>query len=284
MFKSYGSGCVRAAVIATAFVCSTLRAQSSESGQDSSKSAPEARGSADVANKLQNPIADLIHIPLESNFEFGIGSDDQFAYILNIQPVIPIPLGSHLKVISRSILPVMDQPSSSGEGHTFGLGDWTQSFFFAPAGNTAFVFGVGPVFSIPTGTSSDLGSGKWGIGPTGVALYSKSGFTIGLLTNQIWSFAGPSDRSSVSQLLLQPFIAYTFKIAFAIKLQTETNYDWENEQWTVPLELGVSQTVAFGKLHVSFSVAGRVWVEGPSTAPDWAIRVPITFVLPDFGP
>jgi hypothetical protein len=278
MFKLYGSGCVWATVFATAFVCNTLRAQSS-----SGKPEHESGGSADIANKLQNPIADLITIPLQNNFEFGIGSDDQFGYLLNIEPVIPIPLGSHLKVISRSILPVMDMPSSSGDGHTFGLGDWTQSFFFAPAGNSAFVLGVGPVFSIPTGTSSDLGSGKWGMGPTGVALFSSSGFTLGVLTNQIWSFAGPSDRSSVSKMLLQPFTAYTFKSAFAIKLQTETNYDWENEQWTVPVELGVSQTVKLGKLHVSFSVAGRVWVEGPSTAPDWGVRVPITFVLPGFS-
>jgi hypothetical protein len=282
MSKSYGPGCVWATVLATAFVCSTLRAQTAEPGDDSSKPHTESGGAADVANKLQNPVADLISIPLQSNFDFGIGPDDRFGYILNIQPVIPIPLGTHLKVVSRSILPVMDQPSTSGDGRTFGLGDWTQSFFFAPAGNTDFAFGIGPVFSIPTGTSSQLGSGKWGIGPTGVALYSHSGLTLGLLTNQIWSFAGPSDRNSVSKLLLQPFIAYTLKIALTFKLQTESNYDWLSEQWTVPLELGLSQTVKLGTLHLSIGVTGRLWVEGPSSAPDWGIQVPLTFVLPAF--
>ncbi len=39
-----------------------------------------------------------------------------------------------------------------------------------------------------------LTSGKWGAGPTLVALQQTGPWTIGLLTNQIWSFAGDPGR------------------------------------------------------------------------------------------
>jgi hypothetical protein len=139
------------------------------------------------------------------------------------------------------------------------------------------------VLSIPTGTETALGSGKWGVGPTGVALFARNGFTLGVLVNQIWSFEGPSDRDNVSTLFMQPFTAYTLKIALSFTLQTETTYDWLNQQWTVPIALGLSQVIKFGKLPVSIGVFGRVWVTGPANAPDWGIRVPITFVLPGIG-
>jgi hypothetical protein len=271
--RSYGAWF---AVLATVFVPSRVHAEDKpEGGSDDS---------ASVGAKLQNPIADIVSVPVQNNFNFGIGPQNKAGYILNIQPVVPIPLGTRWKVISRSILPVMDQPdTSSGGVHKFGLGDWTQSFFFSPVSDDGFTWGIGPAFLIPTATSESLGSGKWGVGPTAVALYAHSGITLGILTNQIWSFAGGKSRSTVSSTLLQPFAAYTFKIALTINLQTETSYDWIANQWTVPLQFGLSQVIQFGKLPVSIGVLGRVWLTGPASAPEWGIRVPITFVLPAIG-
>jgi hypothetical protein len=237
-----------------------------------------------VADKLQNPVADLTTIPLQSNFDFGAGDGgDDFGYTLNFQPVIPIPLGD-VKVISRTILPLIDQPElAPGIGRVFGLGDLTQSFFISPAGQSSLIWGFGPVFLLPTATDERLGTGKWGIGPTAVVLLQAKGWTAGLLFNHIWSFAGGGDRSDVNNTFLQPFVSRTWPSGFGITVQTETTYDWEDERWTVPLAAGVSQVVKFGALPVSFALFGRVWVAGPDSAPDWGIRVPITFVLPGLG-
>jgi hypothetical protein len=263
-------------------VLTTLCSSSAVHAED--KPEGDSDDSASVGAKLQNPVADLVSVPLESDFNFGIGPQNEAGYELKIKPVLPFPLGEKWKLISRSILPVLDQPDiSAGGAHKFGLGDWTQSFFFSPVGDSGFVWGIGPVFLIPTATSESLGSGKWGVGPTGVALYAQSGITLGILSNQIWSFAGGKSRSTVSQLLLQPFASYTFKFALTLKVEMEATFDWISNKWSIPIKFGPSQNIKLGKLHVSIGVFGRVWAGNASNMPAWGIQVPITFVLPAIG-
>jgi hypothetical protein len=156
--------------------------------------------------------------------------------------------------------------------------------FLSPANQTTFVWGVGPVLLLPTATNERLGFGKWGAGPTFVVLVQARGWTAGLLFNHIWSFASADeDRRSVSNTFMQPFLSYTWKFGFTVTAQTETTYDWEAKQWNIPLALGVSQVVKFGPLPVSIGLFGRYWVDGNDAAPNWAIRVPITFVLPSLA-
>lgn len=236
-----------------------------------------------VATKLQNPIANLTSFPLQNNFEVGAGPSDGFGYTLNFEPVVPFPLGPRLRVVSRTIFPVViDQPEiAPGLGRKLGIGDITQSLFFSPANDTTtFIWGVGPVLLLPTATNDRLGYGKWGAGPTLVALVQAHGWTAGALLNHIWSFAGDNERRTVSNTFMQPFVSYTWRCGFSITAQSETTFDWEAKQWTIPVALGVSQVVNIGPVPVSFGVFGRYWADGPDTAPDWAIRVPITIVLP----
>jgi hypothetical protein len=58
---------------------------------------PPAAGAStlELAKKTQNPIADLISLPLQSNLNFGYGAKDaphasSTQYVLNIQPVVPV--------------------------------------------------------------------------------------------------------------------------------------------------------------------------------------------------
>ena len=46
---------------------------------------------AELAKKLQNPIASLISVPIQNNWDFGIGPANAMKYTANIQPVIPFP-------------------------------------------------------------------------------------------------------------------------------------------------------------------------------------------------
>lgn len=168
-----------------------------------------------------------------------------------------------------------------GKAHQGGLGDTTQSLFLSPKSAKPFIWGAGPVFLLPTATDHNtLGAYRWGMGPTGVILKQAGPWTFGALANHIWSFARDDGRKEVNSTYLQPFVAYTFKTATTITVNTESTYDWIEEQWTVPLFAGVSQIVKLGKLPVQFTLGGQYWVEGPDSAPDWSMRFVVTFLFP----
>lgn len=236
---------------------------------------------AKLAMQLNNPVAALISVPLQSNWDFGIGPNDAYKYTLKVQPVIPITLNSDWNIISRTILPVIDAESPApGIDDAFGLGDTNQSFFFSPKNPTAngWIWGAGPIFLIPTATDDLLGNNQWGAGPTALVLKQKDGWTYGILANQIWSF-GPSDEQ-VNATYLQPFLSYTTKMHTTYSLNTESTYDWEGRQWSVPINLAVAQLVKIGELPVQFQLGGRWYADGPDGGPDWGIRFAVTFLFP----
>ncbi len=241
--------------------------------------------SAELAKKLSNPIADLISIPFQGNYNGGIGpAEDGEQYYVNVQPVIPITLNEDWNLISRTIVPIISQDNIyPTAGSQFGLGDTTQSFFFSPSKPVnGFVWGVGPVLYLPTATNDLLGSDKWGVGPTAVALWQGEGWTIGMLANQIWSVAGDEDEPDISAAFLQPFISYTTKDAWTFTLNTESTYNWETEEWSVPVNAVVSKLVRFGKLPVQLFVGARYWADSPEdTGPTgWGARAGFTILLP----
>jgi hypothetical protein len=221
----------------------------------------------ELVKELANPISSLISVPFQNNFEFNLGpNDDGFKYTLNFQPVIPISLNKDWNVIVRTIVPIIDQSDviapNTSQG---GLSDTTQSFFLSPKKEIGgMIIGAGPVFLYPSATEDLLGSEKWGAGPTLVLLKQEGPWTVGLLFNHIWSFAGDDHRDYVSSTFLQPFVAYATKTKTTFSLNTESTYDWHNEQWTVPINLLVSQLIKIGKQPVQLGLGAKVYAEGPS--------------------
>ncbi len=240
---------------------------------------------SDLAAKLSNPVASLISVPFQLNYDHGFGPNDGDRVTLNIQPVVPISLNDDWTMISRTILPVIWQNDIAGpSGDQFGLGDITQSLFFSPKapGLGGIIWGAGPAFLIPTATDDLLGSGKLGVGPTAVVLKQTNGWTVGALANHIWSIAGDGDRSDVSSTFLQPFISYTTADAWTYGLNLESTYNWETEEWSVPVNFTVAKLVKFGKQPVSFTVGARYWAESPDSGPEgWGFRGVVTFLFPE---
>jgi len=237
---------------------------------------------AELAKKLQNPIASLISVPIQNNFDFGAGpKGDGFQYKVNIQPVIPFSISKDWNLITRTIIPVVYQQNYIGTTSQSGLSDILQSFFFSPKALWhGWTWGAGPVLQYPTATDDLLGQEKWCMGPTAVFLKQEHGWTYGMLFNQVTSFAGNDDRQDVNRLFLQPFAAYTLKTHTTFSLNTESSYDWKNEQWTVPLNLAVKQVVKIGGAPVQFEFGGRYYAEGPSGGPEWGLRATVTFLFP----
>ncbi len=243
---------------------------------------------ADLAKKLNNPVAALISVPFQNNWDFGIGPANAMKYTVNIQPVIPIGISDDWNLIIRTIMPVIYQealsnnpkaPASLRESHA-GLGDITQSFFFSPKAPVGgWILGAGPVLYYPTATQSELGAGKYGAGPTIVALQQKDGFTYGVLANHIWSFAGWGNQA-VNSTYLQPFLSYTTKTYTTPSINTESTYNWQTGEWTVPINVSIQQLVKIGKLPIAFQIGYRYYAQRPAYGPDWGLRFSVTFLFP----
>lgn len=236
-----------------------------------------------LAKQLSNPIADLVSLPLQFNWAQGVGPDEGTRFILNVQPVVPFSVSKDWNMIMRVIMPFIGQPPLTENGMAAtGLGDILASFFFSPREGSV-IWGVGPVFGLPSTSERTLGSGKWAAGPTAVVLKQSGDWTYGALVNQVWSFAGSSSRADVSQLFVQPFLSRTSKSALTVTLQSETIANWkaaDGEQWTVPINLAVAKLATFGPLPASYGGGIGYYIASPEGGPEWQLRGSITLILP----
>jgi hypothetical protein len=243
-----------------------------------------AADKADLARAAQNPIADMISLPLQNNTNFGVGPGDDVQNILNIQPVVPFKLSENWNLITRTIFPVIYQPELvPGTGSEFGLGDINTTLFFSPSKPGKILWGVGPVFSFPTATDKVLGTDKWSAGPSVVMLTIRGPWVVGALANNLWSFAGDDDRQDVNQFLFQYFINYNMADGWYLSSAPIITANWEassGNKWTVPLGGGVGKVFRIGKQAMNAQVQAFYNVEKPENAADWTLRLQLQFLFP----
>lgn len=237
----------------------------------------------ELAEKLSNPAAALINVPFQNNTDFGIGHFNGTKNFLNFQPSIPFKLTSKYYIITRTIIPYIEQYNLTGDRtHQSGLGDITLRTFVSPADTkSSLIWGIGPAFSFPTAGDFYIGSGKFSLGASAVGLKQANGYTYGVLVSQLWSVAGPDDRNSVNVMLAQPFFAYNWKSGAGFSTAFELNQDWANSTTTGFLNMGVSGITRLGKLPISLSVGPRIPLFGPERVrPSLGIRSAVTFIFP----
>jgi len=236
---------------------------------------------SDLAKKTQNPISDLISLPVQTNINFGYGPEDNTQLVINIQPVIPFKLGTDWNLITRTIIPLIDQPVPDRK---FGLGDIQLSLFLSPSKSGKFIWGAGPILQFPTGTGNQLGSGKWCAGPTAVGLFMTGPWVVGALANNLWSFAGESGRESVNQFLTQPFINYNLPHGWYVSFSPIITANWKadtaGDVWTIPLGGGGGKIIRIGKLPLNVQAAAFYNVAKPAVGPDWTLRFQVQFLFP----
>src|SRR5215813_1320778 len=263
-------------------------------------------GDAELQKATQNPVASLISVPLQNNTNFAVGPFDRTQNVLNIQPVIPIEASENWNLIIRWIAPIVWQPAPGTtnlevfgiEANTpaylaaqnvqanacvFGFGDMTPTFFLSPSKPHKLIWGVGPVFVLPTATHKVLGQGKLSMGPSVVALVQPGPWTLGALVNNAWSVAGPSDRSVVNQMTLQYFINYNLKKGWYISSAPIVTANWRasaGNVWTVPVGGGVGRVFKMGFQPVNLSAQLYGNAAHPVSGSSWGLRMQLALLFP----
>jgi hypothetical protein len=259
---------------------STAAAETDETADRSSAQASDE----ELAKQTQNPLAKLISLPFQYNATFDVGPDKGTLSVLNIQPVIPFSLNSDWNVITRTIVPIINQPPlTSGSVGANGIGDTQFTAFLSPANSGKTIWGVGGVVQIPTNTNSLLGSNEWGLGASAVALRMDGPWVYGALINNIWSL-GASGSQSYNQMLLQPFVNYNFKGGFYLTSSPIITANWKADSsnaWTVPIGGGVGQIIRIGKLPVNGQVQVYYNVVRPDGIGEWAARLQVQLLFPE---
>jgi hypothetical protein len=269
-----------------------------------------AQGSTDdgkLLNTFQNPVGNLISVPFQNNINFPIGQFSRIQDVLNIQPVIPFHIDKDWLIISRWITPVVYQPNlgsacrpggqasteicqirerdSARDGGANGLGDLNPSFFLSPAHPGKLIWGFGPTFLLPTATDPTLGQGKWGAGPSIVLLTQPEHWTIGFLSNNIWSFAGNAGRRRVNQFLTQYFLTYNMEHGWFVTSSPIITSNWlapSSNKWLVPFGAGFGKMTRVGKQPVVWQMHGYYNAIHPRDLPypKWQVRLQVALLFP----
>ena len=260
-----------------------------------------AENAQDLAKQSQNPIANLISVPFENNLYFDLGPTDKKANVLNVKPVIPVSLGG-LNLINRLVVPVIwleaqdrvvrrQGGSDVGFGQIFpgtdtefGLGNITYQGFLSPAEAGRIVWGAGPAFVLPTNTDEALGSDTWSAGVTAVALSMPGKWVVGVLTQQVWSFAKHGNEDDVSSFLFQPIINYNLVDGWYLSSVPVVTANWEadgaGDRWTVPAGGGIGRLMRFGKQPVDLKLASYYNVWRPDFGPRWSVQFTVKLLFP----
>lgn len=253
-----------------------LSASASISAQEAA--AAPAENADNLARQLSNPVAALISVPIQYNYDETFGTDGS-RHLINVQPVIPISISQDWNLISRTILPIISQNDVIPGTDQFGLGDTVQSVFFSPKEPTAsgLIWGIGPVALLPTATDDSLGADTWAVGPTAVVLKQDGKWTVGALANHLVDVGGDAE---INATFLQPFVSMSLGKGRTLALNTESTYDWEAEQWNVPINFTYSKVSRIGNQLVSYAGGVRGYAETPQGGPDWGVRFVLTLLYP----
>ena len=254
-----------------------------ENAEETTKTVTRDASDEELAKQAQNPLANLISLPLQYNVTFDVGPDKGTLSVLNIQPVIPFSLNSDWNLITRTIVPIVNQPPlTAGSVGANGIGNTQFSAFVSPANSGETIWGVGGVVQIPTNTDGLLGSNEWGLGASAVGLKIDGPWVYGALINNIWSL-GASGSQSYNQMLIQPFLNYNFKGGFYLTSSPIITANWKADSsnaWTVPIGGGIGQILRIGKLPVNAQAQVYYNVVRPDGIGAWAARLQVQFLFP----
>jgi hypothetical protein len=256
--------------------------------------APEAQSLTEVSKQLANPVTSFWSLQFQQN-NYLLNNPDRYSPNLQFQPVLPISLTKDWNLITRPVIPLfVAQPHPVPSGSpprmdietTTGFGDMILLEMLSPASSIAgnWLLGAGPTFILPTASTDFTGQGKWQAGPSVVVGYLSQGWILGAFVQNWTSFAGDGSRADTNQMNLQPIAAYFFGQGWSIGYSGNILANWTADShnvWTVPLGLGISKVVKFGKLPIKIGIAGQYMpIQPEGFGQQWNIQLSFTPVIP----
>lgn len=234
---------------------------------------------SDLAQQLANPIAAIVSVPFQLNFDDNLGADDQGKRTtFNFQPVIPFGLDNGANIVTRTIVPYVWQEDVVPGTKQEGFGDILFNAWYSDTTEGGITWGVGPIVRIPTDT--DVSSKTWAVGPTGIVLTTKGPWTIGGLANHLWDVES-NPTTPTNSTFVQPFVSYSTPNAVTFSLTSESTYDWEVEDWSVPVNFSVAKLVPINSVPINWTAGVGYWATSPTAGPEgWRFRLQAQIVIP----
>jgi hypothetical protein len=249
----------------TIFPLGSLAAGADQSGNESGS--PPAAGEhgdlSELARHLNNPVGPVWNLVCQNNWYFEKGfpsSAYRVEYVMNFQPVLPIPLTSDWNFVLRPVIPLESNPYISGTdlvthsinwSRTGGLGDIALDSFLVPTWKPGLILGLGSSLVLPTSSTLDLGSGKLQLGPAIVLGFLTKQWIGGAFVQNWWSLAGTHQTQVVNQMNLQYFLYRMLPDAWQVGFSPNVLVNWRADgrnQVTLPLGLGVGKTFQLGPM------------------------------------
>jgi hypothetical protein len=258
--------------------CCWLALPGSSAAQDPDKSGADE----DLAKAIQNPLASIVSLPFQANYNHGVGEHDRLFFNLNIQPVVPFP-GEEWNVITRTIIPVNSVPIGETDS-VFGIGDTSFTAWLSPAEASSLTWGVGPSITIPSASNPELlGSGKLSLGPSGVVFYGIGKWTLGAVASNVWSIGGDSDRDNVNFFFAQWFLNFNFGKGWVLGSAPILTANWEADpgnKWVIPWGLQISKLSHVGSTPINVIIGYYKNSEHPEGGADNQVRFQLNFLFP----
>jgi hypothetical protein len=240
------------------------------------------REEGNLAKAAQNPVANMVSLPLQWNYSMAGGLDSSTALVLNVQPVLPLPIGERWLLVSRTVVPFVSLPLPNG-AQSGGIGDIQEQAYFTKAKPGKVTWAFGPVFSFPTATNVVARTGQWGLGPGAVILVMPGPWVIGALANNIWRIGGAARGEVLNTFTVQPFINFNLPHAWSITTAPLITSNWSavrGERWTVPVGVGVGKITHVAEQPLNLALQYYHDVEHPRIAGSEELRLVVAALWP----
>ena len=257
--------------------------------------ASKEKSADEVARELANPNNSLASLTFKNQFRWYTGdlphADDQSNYTLLFQPVFPFKLeptasGAKATLFIRPAFPILfDQPTfDPGKldfDGTTALGDIGFDIGYGVTEKSGLLWAFGMVGTLPTATDSDVAGKQLRLGPEAlIAKFEKWGL-YGIFPSHQWDVTGWSD-AAYSNTQIQLLFRVLPGGGWSVGSVPIMNYDWKNEDWTIPLNLAVSKTTHIGSTPLKIELELNYYIEQPDAfGPEWMIGLNITPVVPN---
>jgi len=241
---------------------------------------------AEYEAETVNPVTHFYTMPLryKASFEDGFYNATASYFQLN-NAVTPFRLDEDWFLIARSSGSyVLQPPKKQGESWGDGFNNFQTTLFLSPARGDRFFWGAGPVISLPTATNTATGQNKWALGPSFAFVWRGSDeWTIGLVTNNVWSGGTPQGNDTTNSFLLNPIASYRFGDGWSLGTSPNITSNWaskSDKRWTVPLGGALGKAFKIGSQPMSIKYESYYNVIRPGDhASIWGAQLTLTLLF-----